>query len=150
MNLRRWIIGVALACAMAVAGYAAVFFDGPDQNYRLWYYTPAAALAGAFMVERWAGRDQGWRRWLVDGLVAAVCLARPLTGYPPLSGHALFVIHALLTCRDGFTRLLAVAVTLLTLYAKIVLWNWDVTLWPGLAAGLVSGWSWRMARARYE
>ena len=132
-----------MACAVITAIYAFTAFDGPDRYYRLWYYTPAAALAGAFAASRFMERPHGKARWILDLIVAMVCLARPLTGQPPLSGHALFCIHALLTCRNPLTRVLAIAMTLLTLYAKIVLWHWDVTLWPGLAAGFISGLAWR-------
>jgi hypothetical protein len=52
-------------------------------------------------------------------------------------------VHALLTLEGKFSRVLAALVLALTLYAKLVLWHGDVTLWPGLAAGLLSGWLWR-------
>lgn len=136
----------AFIAALAVAGYAWLGFSGDQRFYRLWYYVPAAALAGAFIAARIVERPHGKRRWTIDLIVALLCLARPLTGQPPVSGHAWFCIHALLTCRHPLARGLAVIVTAITLYAKIVLWNWDTTLWPGLAAGLISGWAWRKAQ----
>jgi hypothetical protein len=136
----------AFIAALGVAGYAWFGFSGADRIYRLWYYAPAAALAGAFIAARITERPHGKWRWAIDVFVALVCLARPLTGQPPVSGHAWFCIHALLTCRHPLARDLALFVTAITLYAKIVLWHWDVTLWPGLAAGLISGWAWRRVR----
>lgn len=136
----------ALIAALATAAYAWFGFGGEDRFYRLWYYVPAAALAGAFIAARITERPHGKWRWAIDVIVALLCLARPLTGQPPVSGHAWFCIHALLTCRHPLARCLALVVTAITLYAKIVLWHWDSTLWPGLAAGLISGLTWWKAR----
>ena len=134
---------LSIAFAMATAGYAVLFHDGDAARYRLWYYTPAAALAGAFIAQRLDRRNIQRRTLIVDVIVALLCLARPLTGQPPISGHAWFAVHALLTLEGSFSRAIAALVLALTLYAKLVLWHGDVTLWPGLAAGLVSGWLWR-------
>jgi hypothetical protein len=134
---------LAVALSLATAGYAVIFYDGEAERYRLWYYTPAAALAGAFMAHRFDRRSLQPCTLAVDVVVALLCLARPLTGQPPVSGHAWFAVHALLTLEGGFSRSVAALVLALTLYAKLILWHGDVTLWPGLAAGLVSGWLWR-------
>ncbi len=138
----------AFIASLAEAAYVWFGFRGDDHErfYRLWYYTPAAALAGAFTAARIAEGPHGRWRWTIDTLVAALCLARPLTGQPPLSGHAWFCVHALLTCRHPLARALALIVTAITFYAKIVLWHWDPTLWPGLVAGLVSGVAWLKAK----
>lgn len=149
MKRERWpgeARGGALAtaglCAAVVGIYAWLAFDGSERSYRLWYYTPAAALAGSFAVSRKLEGPHAKWRWALDLLVAATCLARPLTGQPPVSGHAFFALHALITCRNPAARMLAVAVAAITLYAKIVLWHRDATLWPGLAAGIASGCLW--------
>ena len=134
---------LAVALAIATAGYAVFFHDGEAERYRLWYYTPAAGLAGAFVAQRLDRRNIQRRTLAVDLVVALLCLARPLTGQPPVSGHAWIAVHALLTLEGSFSRSLAALVLALTLYAKLVLWHGDATLWPGLAAGLVSGWLWR-------
>src|SRR5262245_7264380 len=112
----------AVIAALAVAGYACFGFAGEERFYRLWYYVPAAALAGAFIAARISERPHGKWCWAIDLIVALFCLARPLTGQPPVSGHAWFCIHALLTCRHPLARSLAVIVTVITLYAKIILW----------------------------
>jgi hypothetical protein len=134
---------VAIALATATAGYAIFFHDGDAEHYRLWYYTPAAALAGAFIAQRLDKENIQRRTLAVDVVVALLCLARPLTGQPPVSGHAWFAIHALLTLEGSFSRATAALVLALTLYAKLMLWHGDLTLWPGLAAGSLSGCLWR-------
>jgi hypothetical protein len=134
---------LAVALAVATAGYAIIFHDGDAARYRLWYYTPAAALAGAFIAHRLDRRNIQRRTLTLDIVVALLCLARPLTGQPPVSGHAWFAVHALITLEGVFSRAVAAVVLGITLYAKLILWHGDVTLWPGLAAGLVSGWLWR-------
>jgi hypothetical protein len=152
-EIRRWCVSrrvkflsppvFAVALAVVTAMYAVLFHDGDAARYRLWYYTPAAGLAGAFIAQRLDRRNLQGRTLAVDVVVALLCLARPLTGQPPVSGHAWFAVHALLTLEGKFYRLLAALVLAITLYAKLVLWHGDVTLWPGLAAGLVSAWLWR-------
>ncbi|MEZ0275071.1 MAG: hypothetical protein ACAH88_09210 [Roseimicrobium sp.] len=134
----------ALAAALLVAAYSVWWFVGEERSYRLWYYVPAAALAGSLVADRFEGykRMTLWR-WIVDVMVALLCVARPLYGFPPASGHAIFSVHALLTRGSRTTLVLAVLSLLVTLYAKIVLWHWDQTLWPGLILGLLSGVVWR-------
>ncbi len=145
MSAKPGTLLAAGSCAIAVASYAFLAFEGEARIYRLWYYTPAAALAGAFASSRLHERPHGKLRWAIDVVVAILCLARPLTGQPPVSGHAFFAMHALLTCREPLARLLAGGTLVLTLYAKIVLWHGDSTLWPGLAFGILAGLIWRRA-----
>ncbi|RYD21010.1 MAG: hypothetical protein EOP88_12970 [Verrucomicrobiaceae bacterium] len=138
----------ALACALAagiwVAGYSLLFHEGQAAHYRLWYYTPAAMAAGAVLADRMkAGRSWNGRQRIIDGIVTILCLSRPLWGWPPASGHAIFAIHALLTGSPRCTRILAVLLAALTLYAKLWLWHGDSTLWPGLMLGVISGTLWR-------
>jgi len=134
---------LAIVLAVATAGYAVLFHDGSEEYYRLWYYTPAGALAGAFIAHRFDRLNIQRLTLAIDLVVALLCLARPLTGQPPVSGHAWFAVHALITLDGAFSRAVAAVVLVITLYAKLILWHGDVTLWPGLAAGLVSGWLWR-------
>lgn len=134
---------LAVALATVTAVFVVLFHEGSAEHYRLWYYTPAAALTGAFIAQRLDRRNLQRRTLAVDVVVAVLCLARPLTGQPPVSGHAWFAVHALLTLEGRFCRALAAIVLGITLYAKLVLWHGDVTLWPGLAAGLLSGGLWR-------
>ena len=138
----------ALAAALLTAGYAVMGFSGDERLYRLWYYVPASALAGALVADRMGNRRTTtlWQ-WMVDLGVAALCLARPLYGFPPTSGHAVFSIHAMATGRSKTTMALAIVSLLITLFAKIVLWNWDRTLWPGLLVGVVSAITWKLAGA---
>lgn len=139
-----WLL--ALSFALAVAVYAIVRFEGAAASYRLWYYVPAAALVGSWLADRLALPPRRALPWCIDGAVLLLCAARPLFGWPPVSGHAVFVIHALLSGSHRLTRVLAVGVLAITLYAKIVLWHWDATLWPGLAIGAVAGFAWRGVR----
>jgi hypothetical protein len=134
----------ALAAGVLVAGYSLLFHDGQAAHYRLWYYTPGAMAAGALLADRvrmksrWSGR-----RRIIDGIVTILCLSRPLWGWPPASGHAIFAAHALLTASSRCTRVLALLLAALTVYAKLWLWHGDPTLWPGLILGLISGMLWR-------
>jgi len=132
---------VSLALSVVVAVYAIVFFDGDAMWYRLWYYVPAAALAGGFVAERLKLRlwQVARKVLLFDLAIAAICLARPFFHWPPASGHALFCVYALITSENRWVKVLAGLVLVITFYAKLWLWHGDVTLWSGLAVGLVVG-----------
>jgi hypothetical protein len=140
----EWIFALLLAGAVAL--YAVICFDGSEQFYRLWYYTPAALVGGSLMVDRFKNRaSQKWL-FILDLLVVSLCISRPLFGWPAASGHAVFFVYAFLTASSHPTRIFAVILGLVTLYAKIWLWNWDETLWPGLVIGLLAGCIYRKIR----
>jgi hypothetical protein len=124
------------------------FFVGAERIYRLWYYTPAALVVGSLIADRFQQRSARKRGYYLDGIIAVLCLSRPLFGWPPVSGHALFFVYALLTASSNRTRVFASLLGVITLYAKIWLWHWDMTLWPGLLAGLVTGILYRRNQTR--
>ncbi|MES2919940.1 MAG: hypothetical protein V4819_00220 [Verrucomicrobiota bacterium] len=134
----------SLVAGLVVAGYSTLFHEGAAASYRLYYYTPAAMAAGSLVMERIGRRQESnGVRWLIDAAVTVLCLSRPIWGWPPASGHALFFVHALLTGSSRLTRILAILLGVITLYAKIWLWHGDPTLLPGLGCGLISGVLWR-------
>lgn len=137
---------IAFAMAAGVVLYSVLFFDGAETSYRLWYYTPAALAVGALAADRvrtrWPKRIAG----VIDGAVTLLCLSRPLFGWPPASGHALFFVYAWLTASSLGTRIFAVVLGVVTLYAKIWLWHWDTTLWPGLGLGMIAGTLYHLTR----
>ena len=130
---------ISLVFAVAVTIYAVVCFDGAERFYRLWYYTPAALVVGSLIADRANYRSSKKLAWSLDLIIAAMCFSRPLFGWPPVSGHALFFVYALLTASSNRSRIFAVLLGGITLYAKIWLWHWDMTLWPGLIVGLLAG-----------
>jgi hypothetical protein len=142
---REWI--PALALAGGVALYAVICFDGAYQFYRLWYYTPAALVVGSLMVDRFKNRASPKWLLILDLMVASICISRPLFGWPAASGHAIFFVYAFLTASSHSTRFFAVLLGVVTLYAKIWLWHWDKTLWPGLIIGILAGYVYRRMRA---
>ena len=129
-----------VAMGLAVALYSLVRFDGDAAFYRLWYYVPAAMVVGCLAADRLFVRRPHGPGWAIDGLVTAICLSRPIFGWPPVSGHALFFVYVLMTCKSLTARASAAVLGIITLYAKIWLWHWDSTLWPGLILGLIVGW----------
>jgi hypothetical protein len=133
----EWLLAFVLAGLVAL--YAIICFNGADQFYRLWYYTPAALVVGSLMVDHFKNRASP--KWLIilDLLVVSICICRPLLGWPAASGHAIFFVYAFLTASSHPTRIFAVILGIVTLYAKILLWNWDKTLWPGLIIGGLAG-----------
>ena len=135
--------GVVIPAALggAVALYSVARFNGVDAFYRLWYYVPAAIVVGFLAMDRLQAKRSSLIGTSIDCFVAAICISRPFFGWPAVSGHALFFVYALLTGSSVITKVFAVALGVITLYAKIWLWNWDATLWPGLLIGLVSGYA---------
>ena len=119
--------------------YSVYFYQDQARWYRLWYYTPAAATAGAVVFSRIRERHREWPAWLIDLTVIVICLLRPFTGEPPISGHALFSIYALMTTHDRISQTLSIILLVITFYAKIVLWHGDDTLWSGLLLGILAG-----------
>ena len=125
--------------ALATVLYSGYFYEQQALWYRLWYYTPAAAAAGAWCVGRVRERRGTMPLWMLDLIVLAIAICRPLWGFPPVSGHAVFAVYALMTGRNRVTVVLAIVLLAITLYAKLFLWHGDPTLWPGLGLGLVLG-----------
>ncbi len=141
MKISDFVFPAALGGSVAL--YSVARFNGADAFYRLWYYVPAAIVVGFLAMDRFHARRSSWIGTFLDCFVAAICISRPIFGWPAVSGHALFSVYALLTGSSVSTRVFAVALGVITLYAKIWLWNWDATLWPGLFVGLVGGYSYR-------
>ncbi len=130
---------IPMALGLAVAFYSVGSYDGADAIYRLWYYVPAAVTVGFLALDRFQAKRVTWMGRLMDFMVLAVCVTRPLFGWPAVSGHALLFVYALLVGSSVNTRVCAIGLGLITLYAKIWLWNWDFTLWPGVILGIVGG-----------
>ena len=130
---------IPFTLAGVVALYAVLFFEGADTHYRLWYYTPAALVVGALFTDRFAKFNSSKLGVFLDLIVASICISRPLFGWPAASGHAVFFVYGFLTACTNSTRVYAIILGGVTLYAKIWLWHWDMTLWPGLLIGLVAG-----------
>ena len=143
MRVPRCELMVAFSLAGAVALYAVLAFDCADAFYRLWYYAPAALVVGSLATDRFKTRGSKRIGGIIDCLVALLCLSRPLFGWPAASGHALFFVYALLTGSSVTTRVFAVILGGITLYAKIWLWHWDATLWSGLIIGLIASYLYR-------
>ena len=137
---------LAFILALGVVLYSVICFDGADQFYRLWYYTPAALVGGSLMMDRFINRPSRRAVILLDLFIVSICLTRPIFGWPAASGHAVFFVYAWLTASSHSTRCFAVLLGIVTLYAKICLWHWDKTLWPGLIIGLIAGYVYRWIR----
>jgi hypothetical protein len=130
---------IPIALGLAVALYSVVGYDGSDAFFRLWYYVPAAITVGFLATDRIQAKHATWIGRSMDYFVLAVCATRPLFGWPAVSGHALLFVYARFVGSSVNTRVCAVGLGLITCYAKIWLWNWDPTLWPGVILGIICG-----------
>jgi hypothetical protein len=143
MSLIRLKLLMALILSALTISWALLFYEGDSRFYRLWYYTPAAFAVGPFVIDRIRPKIVGGWPFLLDVVIGTLCLLRPLTGQPPFSGHAVFSIYLLLTSSSVSTRLAALPLLVITLYAKLFLWKGDPSLVPGLLVGLGAGLSYR-------
>ena len=86
--------------------------------------------------ERWQ-----WLRALLDIAVVASAIARFYGASIPLSGHAVFLTHGLISVSNRYYRSAALSMLLVTIGLKI---SWrDYTSWSnGIVLGVISGLVW--------
>jgi hypothetical protein len=110
-------------------------FQGDVRAFWLYYYLPIGLPFIAFLLDRassWHARR--WMQRVIDLVVLVLSLARAVAPVPLISGHAFFLVYALLTTRSQVARIMAVAVLLEVAYLKLFVWH-DATFFGGAAAG---------------
>jgi len=142
------VLGISLFAALVFAGWAVARYDGDRQFFMLYYVTPMGIPFVAFLLDR-AEQFQDRRavHWLIDLLVVGLSLARALYPLPIISGHALFLMYAILTTRSWPARVTAVLIFLQVMYLKIFSWH-DPTLFGGMLFGALFGELFRLLPAR--
>ena len=99
------VLGISLFAALVFAGWAVARYDGDRQFFLLYYYTPIGIPLVAFLLDRAERfRDRRAVHWLIDLLLLGFSLARAFYPVPIISGHALFLMYALLTTRSWPAR----------------------------------------------
>ncbi len=133
------VLGISLFAALVFAGLAILRYDGDRQFFVLYYVTPIGVPFVAFLLDR--AERFGNRRivhWLIDLLVVGFSLVRAFYPLPIISGHALFLMYALLTTHSWPARITAALIFLQVMYLKIFAWH-DSTLIGGMLFGVLLG-----------
>jgi len=136
------VLAVSLAVAGLYAGWMVWRSGGQDQRFFLFYCVPIVVPFVAFLFDR-AERiaEMNLVRWAADVVVLALSLARfkGMGGLPVIaviSGHALFLTHALLTARSWVVRVTAAIVMLQVIYVKLP--AGDLSLYGGILVGCLT------------
>jgi hypothetical protein len=132
------ILCIALTAALLFAIAIEACFDGAVRSLLLYYYVPVGVPFVAYSLDR----AQRWRQtaraqWLIDAFVLALSLTRAFVQIPLVSGHALFLIYALLTTRSWVVHVTALAVMLQVIHLKLFILS-DLTLFGGGFLGILA------------
>jgi len=143
------VLGVSLVAALLFALLVIACFDGDARLYLLGYFMPVGIPFIAYMFDRM----ESWRslhpaQRAVDLFVLALSLVRVAISVPLVSGHALFLTHALLSSRSWIVRGTAVVVLLEVGYLKIFIFHDDITLVGGGILGCITALIFRLARGQ--
>lgn len=110
--------------------------------YDLYYNLPIVVPFVLFLLHRARTRGElGARRIAIDVAVVALAASRVVLPVPGISGHTLFLTHAMRTT-GGVARAAAVLVFLEVTVIKLALWH-DLSWGGGLVIGLLSARAWR-------
>ena len=128
---------LGLAGSASWALYAILRFPPDKAALNLVYHVPIVFPFVTFLLER-ARSIQQAPSWSVapDAIVVFLAMWRIVGDVPLLSGHALFLSYAALTCRTRITRFAAILVLGETVWLKLFVWHDAASLGLGVALGL--------------
>ena len=127
---------LGLAGSASGALYAILRFPPDKAALNLVYFVPIVFPFVTFLLER-ARSLRETTPWscVPDSIVVVLAMWRVIGDVPLLSGHALFLSYAALTCRSRITRFAAILVLLETAWLKLIVWHEPVSLGLGVALG---------------
>jgi hypothetical protein len=145
----RIVLGISLAAGLLFALMVIACFDGDARLYLLGYFMPVGIPFVACIFDR----AEGWRSFhpiqrAADLFVLALSLVRIAIAVPLVSGHALFLTHAMLSSRSWVVRGTAAAVLLEVGYLKIFLFHDNITLVGGIILGCITALIFRSAQGQ--
>lgn len=131
-----------MAClgALLYMGWVTLRFPGGDLTHHYIYVVPVVVPAVAFLFDRMERfREETVVQRVIDLAVVAVATMRMMGHLPLISGHALFLTHAIIRPGSILTRLTAAAVMLEVIYLKLLVWNDPVSPAVGVILASVAG-----------
>ncbi len=128
------VLGVALSAAALFALLSITLFSAEYHWLLVYYFAPVGIPFVAFVFDRAENYSAATRvSWALDLLVLGPALGRAIFPIPFISGHALFLVYAILSTRSAAARITAFLVMLQVVYLK-VMWR-DPTLIGGILLG---------------
>lgn len=129
----------SLAGALAYGVFATLRFTGDTLSSQYVYVVPIVVPFVAFLFDRAKElRTASFAILAIDALVVVTSILRA-RGYVPLvSGHALFLIYAVLRPGSLVTRVTAALVMLEVIYLKFFVWHDFITPTTGTALALIA------------
>jgi hypothetical protein len=128
----KLVSALVLACLLAV--FSAWRFDGDFEQLLLIYFTPITVPFVALLFDlRALAAPRSLQ--ILDIAIILVSMARAVIPIPFISGHALFLVYALLRTHSWLTRILCLIVLGQVMYLKLWVWH-DSTFWGGLLVGV--------------
>jgi hypothetical protein len=130
---------VSLAGALIYALWVTWRFAGGDLSGHYLYVVPIVAPFVAFVLDRVEEIREGTIiSWTIDALVVGTAMLRMIGAVPFVSGHALFLVYALLRRGSLVTRITAGLVMLEVVYLKFFVWHDFITPLTGTALATVA------------
>lgn len=142
------ILGISLGAALVFAAAAILRYEGDRQFFMLYYVTPIGVPFVAFLLDRAERfRERKAVHRVIDLIAVGLSLVRAFYPLPIISGHALFLMYALLTTQSWPARVTAAVVFLQVMYLKLFSWH-DPTWIGGMLAGALLGELFRLVPTR--
>jgi hypothetical protein len=129
----------SLAGALVYAMWATWRFSGDALTGQYVYVVPIVVPFVAFVIDRIREiREARSIGFVVDALVVGTAMMRVIGNVPFVSGHALFLVYAVLRPGSLITRITAGLVMLEVFYLKFFVWHDLITPLTGAALATVA------------
>jgi hypothetical protein len=129
----------SLLAALLYAVWSTCRFTGADLSGQYIYVVPIVVPFVAFLFDRAERiRDPNFTTLAIDAVVVGTAMMRVIGNVPYVSGHALFLIYALLRRGSKITRITAGLVMLEVIYLKFFVWHDLITPVTGAALATVA------------
>ena len=129
---------IGLASCAAWALYSGLRFPPEKAALNYVYHVPIVFPLVTFVLERSRSKSRTHSLSLaLDAVVVVLAMWRIIGNVPILSGHALFLSYAALTCRTRLTRFAALLVLAETFVLKVFVWHDSASFVAGITLGLV-------------
>ncbi len=146
-RIDRWFALLAVALPLGCIASAWTVEQPAARRYVLYYAMPLTVIVpvwGRLRLVRFAALTPTQR--VADALVLIAATVRTLGGdVVPVSGHALFLTHTIVTTRNKYYRMAATGASAITLWFKLRIWNDRSSLVAGVLAGGMTALVWMLS-----
>ena len=131
------VLTFSFAGGLIYGAWATWRFSGDNLTSQYLYVVPIVIPFVAFLLDRLKQiREANLVSAIVDFLVVGTSMMRVIGDVPFVSGHALFLIYAVLRPGSLVTRITAALVMLEVIYLKFFVWHDFITPTTGIALAL--------------